>query len=286
MHERHRMQYLDAMGIDTFVPRFVLTNCQKPTQCQLPEPLEVPGALTQGGSNGSRLGDILSPSAEVEGSPSKASSQNPAADTSVQAKGSLRSVSDILDTTSKAISKTPQSDTGSPEIAAADAPPPPENAEFSLCMWRMSEDLLVIDSHRAGAALPTHALLQNILRCFNIQQPMPAAEWLKWPPEVSYNRDQSWLAAWEMVSGFLDSRLLNAGTSKRILLFGEDAFRAVSNEKPDTSRYLYKPYWLESLEAQAMVLPSLTEVLYDPSLKPPTWLALRVLFYGKADELK
>lgn len=277
MHERHRMQYLDAMGIDTFVPRFILTNCQAPTQCPLPEPLE---EATQSSSTNSRLGDVLS-SNETEGLPGTDTDSQQEAATQGQAKGSLRAVSEILDTTSKVLSSKPRGDLTSPGAPVVDVSPPTENTEFNLCMWRMSDDLLVIDSHSAGTALPTHALLQNILRCFNIQLPMPAAEWLKWPPEVSYNRDQSWIAACEMVQGFLESRLLDAVSSKRILLFGGDAFRAVSNKKLDASLHLYKPYWLESLDAQAMALPSLAEVLYNPNLKLPAWLALRAFFVDK-----
>lgn len=36
MNEQRRMQYLDAMGIDMFVPRFVLAGAALSSQCELP----------------------------------------------------------------------------------------------------------------------------------------------------------------------------------------------------------------------------------------------------------
>jgi hypothetical protein len=161
-----------------------------------------------------------------------------------------------------------------PGPAAAAAPVKrPEKASFSLSLWRVNEHLLVVDSRRKGEALPTHKLLDNILRGMNLSDvPLPRDEVLYWPM-VDQGQDQSWEAAEQMVNGFLEARLMDHPLA-HMLLFGEAAFRAIVGQQQKFSELCFRQLPQPLHEAEVRILPSLGDILLQPALKRDVWLCL------------
>ena len=124
-------------------------------------------------------------------------------------------------------------------------------------------------------ALPTQALLNNMLIAVQKKIELRTADSLEWPiPGVASG---TLVDAREMVSSFLQGRI---GEGKKMFwLMGESAFKVVaSGGRPDTEAYknaLGHLVDLPLLDSQALVLPSLTELLKRPLLKRPVWQALQ-----------
>lgn len=252
MNERQRMHYLDALGIDTFVPRFVLPVAKLSAPCALPavaaaepesvlvnEPVHGLASPVVGGEERRVLDDIVR-ATQIPG-PSK---NDDASETA--------SLSASLD---------------APLSEATAAP-----VRFSLALWHLGK-VQVIDSRRQGDALPTDALLSNILQavgCLDLN--LPKAEMLQWPM-VERQQHGGWPAAQELVQGFLDGRLLSRPVAY-LFLFGDDAARAVLGEGCDITQTRYACVPVPAFEAEAIVLPSLAEILYQPECKRDVWRAL------------
>lgn len=317
MNELQRMQYLDAMGIDSFVPRVVLPNAKAPVVCVLPDQAsgststQVPDAAVHALANtpaeSASPGRVAEPSAmglnseggvaAVSPEPSPVvsaqvaneggaglssavgsdSSLVPANDTSGTGDSARRleaSVNEVLD--GKALDGTALNTTveGSGNRPAQSAAEKVELASFSLCLWRVSESVQVIDSRRPGAALPTHALLANILTQLKIMdRPLPAAEILDWPLVDNSSYDQSWHAATDMVNAFLEGKLLAKPVST-ILLMGDDAVNAVLGKSSDHEALHFQWRDIDTFACRGLILPSLADILYSPTLKKPVWRAL------------
>lgn len=291
MHELHRMEYLDAMGVDTFVPRFVLPAAQAPRQCELPEASEsndVPGATSLGTTSAESLvsnllgRDIDKPATEAGNDFASASNGEPENEKSTPSASQQIAdvVTEITDLKSANLSSA---SIGAPVEKVPEAPPV-EHAKFSLNMWRIGEHVQVVDSHRVGEALPTHMLLQNILTALSEQMlrvadsqriTLPKSETLNWPLVDGDNRDQSWQAAHEMVTAFLDGKLL-LHPVKTFLVFGEDAYFAIFGkcEPENWSDKCFTCIELELFESKAILLPSLADILHEPSLKRKVYHAL------------
>ncbi len=253
MNERQRMHYLDALGIDAFVPRFVLPVAKTSVPCALPavaeperesvfidEPSPAVVSPVAGGQERRLLDDIVQ--ATQIPAPSK--------EDDAQETPSLNAALDV------------------PLAAAAPV-------RFSLALWHLGR-VQVIDSRRQGDALPTDTLLSNILQavgCLDLN--LPKAEMLHWPM-VERQQHGGWPAAQEMVQGFLDGRLL-ARPVPYLFLFGDDAARAVLGETCDIAQTRYACVPVPAFDAEAVVLPSLAEILYQPECKRDVWRALSEL---------
>lgn len=271
MNEQRRMQYLDAMGIDMFVPRFVLPAAKSPTQCELPvakEPANQPSVA-------SVLGDVSASLAHTPESSVNTGSVSSVA-TSAASKASLA----IVEQTDKPKTRASQSAAVSNILAELTAKPKPKPvARFYLQLWRVHTDLLVIDSRQPGQALPTEQLLTNLLTAYNqLGQGLTRAEKLQWPVVEDSTKDRSWPAAQEMVQSFLEGRLLSQPV-KHILLFGKDAVRAVLGDIEQlkgTERCYHHP--VDAFACDAYCMPSLGEILLTPSLKRDVWPLLLTPF--------
>ncbi|VUD52692.1 hypothetical protein TDB9533_01681 [Thalassocella blandensis] len=315
MHELQRMQYLDAMGIDSFVPRVILPQCKAATVCELPvEVVDMQNAShalvdrDAGGDAGFRESDgirgvdqapgntsghlnsgHLKPASAIVSSLLEKTEQRPRRESSSTEPSSTESShakSSQTIETGRAASKP---DGVNREHAAAEnagvgqaqdggneaADVPVENAEFSLSLWRVGENIQVVDSRQPGEALPTHKLLHNIVHGMKFYRDnLPGAEILHWP--LVGAKDASWQAAEQMVQGFLDGKLA-AHPTTTFWLMGRDATRAVLGSQIDYAQQQYQLVELPNYSAKAIVLPSLAEILYDAQLKKPVWLALKKL---------
>lgn len=273
MNEQRRMQYLDAMGIDMFVPRFVLAGAALSSQCELPQVKESKALAGVQGAAGV-LGEITGAS-----SPSVAPASEPVVERPSRAPLGLVAEPEKVKP-QKSSSSTVSSILA--ELKAKTVVKP--SAKFFLQLWRVHENLLVVDSRKPGQALPTEVLLTNILKAYGqIPQALPRAEKLQWPMVDDATKDHSWAAAQEMVQSFLEGRLLSSPV-KHILLFGNDAVRAVlgDGELPEDAKpeCFHKP--ADAFACEAYCMPSLGEILLQPLLKRPVWQLLLEAFPPQA----
>ncbi len=262
MNELQRMQYLDAMGIDSFVPRFLITGAKPPVLCALPEPSDQPELASADSLNRIALDIGKQTIGQVmlgERTDENLVSEEKASPSNVDAEGPS---SNDTSSNDNSASKTDPVKTDVKAVA------------FSLAAWRPSKDVFVVDACQPGDALPTHSLLSNMLQSLELLElNLPKAEILHWPM-VQGPHDASWSAAIQMVRGFLDGKLLTQ-PAERLLLFGKDAVKAVIGEDFDWLNTVYKSIPLAEFDCEATILPSLTELLYKPELKKHVWLALK-----------
>ena len=150
-------------------------------------------------------------------------------------------------------------------------------AQFMLNLWRVSADVLVVDSQKKIEPLPKEQLLQNILRAVRIGHNLPKADPLNWPMVTGVSKDKSWRSAQEMVSYFLEGRLFTSPV-KYIFIFGTDAQKAILNTSPEEKS---GSVMLTGLGAKAVYFPSLGEILLQPKLKASVWRALQAHYLSE-----
>lgn len=272
MNELTRAQYLDVLGIDTFVPRFVLPAAKPSVLCDLPAANEY-----------ERKRDAF---ADVE----------PTLDPKIQSRSTVQSTtpSDSARAITSLLDDKPHTDAPkelqnvdkqaakqqldvivNESVSATKTAQAKQSnaAKFSLGLWQ-SKDTLFVDSRRTGEALPTQALLLNIMQSVGLDtSSLSKEEILNWPL-VQKDSDQTWPAARAMVTSFLDGRLFSKPCS-RFLIMGKDAYQAVIGEDSTFLEQLYAELSIETFEAKALVLPSLRDMLYKPELKRAVWIALQ-----------
>ncbi len=277
MNERQRMQYLETMGIDCFVPRFVLPEAKCSALCELPIANDPSRAFSA--EVATPTADALQYSPSVPILPGSASHT----DTSGLARtdGPKRiAIDDIIDVKKPAASnkEAADKDVGGETIQALVntlTEKPKDDVRFSLSLWHI-DNIQIIDSRKPGDALPTDALLNNILLAIGgLALQLPRVERIDWPM-VETAEDKSWQAAQEMVQGFLEGRLFAKPVSY-ILLFGQDACTAVLGQDVDFIQQQYQTFPVDAFEASAIVLPSLADILRAPKFKADVWRALSVL---------
>ncbi len=250
MNERKRLEYLAAMGIDAYMPRrqlpgalpSLVLSVRPPT---LPEPVRHDPA----------------PGVERQRTPSVAS------------RADSTGIHQLVDTLveNSSVQQAPvQPLEPLPEVA----PPAPASIRFVLNCWRPGPDLLVIDSHQPGRALPTEALLANILRAVGLSVQLPPAETLRWP--VIRQSAARLSDAKEMVAGFLAGHL-QARPAKIVWLMGDAAIRVCTDHNAAEDGYPEQALMLPGLSVPALALPSLMDMLVDPQKKAVTWRAIRRL---------
>lgn len=250
MNERQRMQYLEAMGIAMFVPRWILPGARMSAQLAVAEP---------------EVEDIAPAPVESVSAPSQ-SAEMPTAPRPVQA------VSEIIDNLrpqARFEASPTEEPAPAPTHTAAEQP-----EQFALSIWRPVPALMILDTRHTGQALPTNALLENILRAKEMVLPPAKPDILVWPPG-GVTSTQGWGAAREMVQAFLQARL-ERQPARYLWLMGESACHAVLPNHAYQDN-LGRAINLDSLATLAVVLPSLADMLLQPELKAHTWAAIRSL---------
>lgn len=260
MNELQRQRYLSALGIDTFVPRLVLPWAQPSQPCELPQ---APPATN--------IGPAVMEAVRQEPRPA------PAASVATSASGA-QAVSQVLrdmgaDTTPP-VRKTPL-------MASVPKPREPLKALY-LHLWRPAKDLLVVDHYQPGEALPTHALLSNMLRLLWPEDThIDAGEAVRCPVSDKvdhlYNREtmQTQLQLWL-------SEELGKTPQAQVWLLGAELAQLLikhpphSHGTPAEQALVFKRWPLNcELSTQALVLPSLSDMLNAPELKRQLWGAVR-----------
>lgn len=252
------MQYLDAMGIDMFVPRWRLPQAKAsqvvPVGPALPETVaalatqELPARVTTDKSE--RLGEGLAQVSQV----------------------ASKLVSEVAENDNREALTTP-----TPEVSTEIQPSENEAVHFSLEIWQPS-GMLALDSHQPSSGLPTAALLFNVMRVFGYNTSvLPGSELIHWPMVDLPHKPKSLQAAREMMVPLLDAKLLRA--ERGVLLFGKDVFRVIASDEDISCGYAERCFQVVELSfaRRALVLPSLAEILRKPQLKPLVWRAMQQL---------
>lgn len=310
MNELHRMQYLDAMGIEMFVPRKILPAAKASAQCAVSY---LPQSTGDGGLTASLPKDLavnaqasLQPKAQpkslsrlqssLQSNPAEVSALNAALNDVVSKKQpeeqqpakqlrppsaapNLRSVGDVLG--------DPQ---GAPQASSADQTLQQFNRQkktkllrFNLSVWAFDNGAVFIDSHEPRAALPTTTLLRNIIAAIMpgvLTGNLPKPDTLAWPiDELGVPNSRELEQAREMTQAYIASRFAKT-QPKRLFLMGESAFNMLAFDSADTTTFTgelpdYGAVLTPShLPCRAVYLPSLAQLLNEPLLKRFIWQAI------------
>ncbi|WP_339898698.1 hypothetical protein [uncultured Gilvimarinus sp.] len=257
MDELQRQRYLSALGIETFVPRLVLPWAKPSVPCELPQVTQAPA-----------------PQALVSAPKQAAASQAPAPQKASGTAGA-EAVGQVL--RDMGVSK---SEPVRKEPLKAALPKRREALEtIHLHLWRPAEDLIVLDHYQPGTALPSDKLLHNILKLLwrpDVQ--VNAGEAVRCPisDKVAnlYTREDMQL---ELQAWF--SEELQKTPEAHVWLFGAEAAKFLlqpdaAKETPDAYHFKRLPLATADKASgtrEALVLPSLTEMLNTPELKTKLW---------------
>ena len=260
MNELVRMQYLDAMGIDSFVPRMVLPAAQPSVACELPV----------------SFADV-EPAAQFTDPFAGEESSSPA----VPSPESAAIVQQLL---------SPEGESQKPATTESKAPvpvgitlqallaaKPKKQLRFALTIWQLENGVVFIDSKEPKAALPTSALLGNIVKALYPTENLPKPDSIHWPLlESAVAPDNALAEAREMVHAFLASRF-DVKTPSLLVVLGQMAKDVViaSAEDAVAAMSVGENASPAHLPCVAVYLPNLAELLRDPALKHSIWPAVK-----------
>jgi hypothetical protein len=302
MNEIQRQHYLEAIGIDTYMPRWILPSAASPFSCQpvLPQSEADLQAAAQAAAASSALvadsqmtesvaqPDRVVPEA-MASVVSEAYSEPPqvaaAVAQEIPAKAAPLEVLASIDGTTETEKKssTPVSAKSILEGLGDEKRPDPR---FALSLWQINEHLMVIDSRHSELALPTEPLLRNILSALGFaRQPLPKAEVLRWPMFENNYEPQGQAIARETLQAMLEG-MLESQPCKYLLLMGAEACHYILSDthvgegfdpKASLESHLGQSFVMDAMSVSAIVVPSLNDMLQQPQLKRDTWRAIQPL---------
>ncbi|MFI2813234.1 hypothetical protein [Microbulbifer sp. JSM ZJ756] len=263
MHERHRAEYLQALGVTSYMPRFVMPLAPEPRQAQLP-PAEPEEGAGQAGRPLPRSAAQLveAPPEPVPTPVADAGTAPPPPSPSAPQPEVLREVG--------AITRETRAEPA-PARPTELAPPRQEVEPFVLSCWWLGDELLAVDSREPGAALPVDALFNNMVRAMGWHELPREQDRLRWP--LAENRFAGPAAASDARDTC--SSWLEAASARRpvksIWLMGSQAHQFCS------------PIPLDGTGQQTgdwngirlLAMPSLSELLREPGRKRDVWQLLR-----------
>ncbi|WP_308363734.1 MULTISPECIES: hypothetical protein [unclassified Microbulbifer] len=251
MHELHRAEYLSALGVTSYMPRFRLPLAPEPRQARLPvEELPMENREPSPGTAEPQLRQ------RAEGPPEIA--VTPEAPTALRDIGAL----------TEQVRAAPQ-----PQSAPAELTPPQQQVQpFVLSCWWLGDELLAVDSREPGAALPVEALFNNIARALGWHQLPREQDRLRWPlAENRFGPAAAASDARDTCSSWLEAASVRRPV-KSIWLMGRQArdfCSPLSLKQP-----LAEPV-TEWNGIRLVAMPSLTELLQQPERKRALWQLLR-----------
>ncbi len=287
MNEIQRQQYLEAMGIETYMPRWILPSAAAAQPCA---PVLPQAELAQ---QVSASPAAISISAPADAETWQTENQVPAAtatetveaeNVKAPAKSAPIDVLASIESSAEPDKKTSSASAKSilADLDVAKRPDP----HFALSLWRVSDDVMVVDSRHSELALPTEPLLRNILAALGFaQRPLPKAEVLRWPMFENSYEPQGQEVARETLQAMLEGMLETLPGKYLLLMGGEACHYLLGSEQlgegfdPQVSldKHLGQSFALEALSMTAIVVPSLSELLQQPLLKRGAWRALQPL---------
>ncbi|GAB2190141.1 hypothetical protein MAH1_17490 [Sessilibacter sp. MAH1] len=296
MFESHRHAYLKALGIENYMPRWQLPGAPISPQCEFIVPEHNADDITDtalpvqaSALIESAIASTVSASATIS---KRTITESPIHTTSLESKPAVKQHAEIGDIQYPKLDVRPalkenfeqpkpriqQANTTNTSIKPATKSESArrQNVRFALNFWRVSDDLMVVDSRHAELALPTEKLLVNLLFALGFPKELPKSEIIRWPVIEAPHQPQDANAARDTLNAFMDEKfLLDPG--KYILLMGEDAATYLLDSDTSFADKLGKQYPMSAFSLTAIVTPSLCDLLQNPSLKRDTWNAVQVL---------
>lgn len=250
--EHIRRQYLQALGIESYFPRWQLPGAAPSPAAE--EDLPEDEVQEQTPAAGSLSAAQLVPEVPAPEAPLRA-----------RINVELEAKQPRLTITTKA------------------AAPTARGPRFLLGIWQISPHILVLDSRQPSLALPVGRLLENIALALGLKGELPEIELLRWPLSDSGDVHGSEANARDRVRAFLAARA-GAQPLRDILLMGAPAIRFALDEgqvaEGGALRSLLGQSFslhLEGSAVQAHALPSLTAMLQRPALKAGAWATIKHL---------
>jgi hypothetical protein len=280
VNEAQRQQYLEAIGIDSYMPRWLLPVAPEPRRCEAPQ------ALKQISTEVERVApEVLEPVDSLHVAEPLAAAPEASAESVGHKPESARvmpqpAVTPAIQLLDEAPAQSDSTAEPLEEEAAA------EEVSFALGLWRISDDLLVVDSRQAELALPVDALLSNMLSALGYPRaPLPKLEVVRWPYGGNAFSDKSPQAARYMMEAMLGAKLEQQPV-KYLLLLGAEACHYLLPDGVDglaaDAAASYEALQgrsvrLDAWNCSAIIAPSLVAMLQTPELKALTWGAIQPL---------
>lgn len=291
MNEIQRQQYLEAVGIDSYMPRWVLPMAATSPPCMpvLPStaapggpPSPVVPAAAPTSVVPAQPQAVASTAANSVGAAATPASNAPVPEPSLPSGGA----SSVLAAMAPASENVPQKVRSLAEKVAATQALSIPAPRFALSVWRISDDLMVVDSRHSELALPTEPLLVNILNALGYSATqLGRAEVLRWPMFENRHAPQGEAEARETLLAVLEG-MIEAAPVRYLLLMGAQAchYLLAADQLPDKASEddsmaaaEGKTFSLESLNCTAIAVPGLSDMLRQPQLKAATWQAIQPL---------
>lgn len=259
MNELQRTEYLTALGVTSYMPRFRLPLAPDPVQALLPpaaeEVAEPPAAAALMAAVGAAEPAATAAVATAAATAPPSAESAPVADVG-RVIGSLTAETKIA---------------AQPAKPLAVVPPAERVGPFVLNCWWLGGELLAIDSREPGTALPVETLFGNIARALGWHQLATERDKLRWPlAENPFAAAAGAEDARDTCSSWLEAACARKPV-KSIWLMGSQA-REFCAPAP-----LEEPV-SEWQGAKVVGMPSLSELLNEPLRKRDLWQLLRKLY--------
>lgn len=256
MNELQRQLYLSALGLDTYMPRWQLAFAPVSVACPLPVSSDLAIFDVEKVTNVQSASTVTSPRLDLP------------RDNQTISINSL--ISDIFET-----KKVVKVDSSLPKASSQgiSSTVTPTIEAFSLSVWRPIDNVMIIDSRNTKLALPTDALLKNIIsRIFPktslvfkeevLRCPMIENSFAKRTADDARAELQTWLSVQCEIKPI-----------SYIWLMGDNATNYLI--KDTETNLLWKTALIADSNVQALILPSLNELLMNPLLKKSLFSAIR-----------
>ena len=247
MNELQRQAYMDAMGVDCYIPRLNLPGAPDSVLCEMPALVVAPE------NNTAVPSETVTPVAKGKNG-SAAAMQALMEDAEPQPSRSQQSVKAVTEEL----------------VSTTSANPIPQ---FSLSIVRAS-NILIVDNGLPGHINPTDylQLLHNILFAVGAGKQQLAIDSFIWPMVNNAQVDQSETAARQTLEAFL-SRQVEQLQAKAVMVMGDTAINFISSEPLATGTLHTHPQW----QVPVICTGSASPLLDDPSLKRAVWNDLQPL---------
>ncbi|QKX17375.1 hypothetical protein [Microbulbifer sp. YPW1] len=259
MNELQRTEYLTALGVTSYMPRFRLPLAAEPIQAPLPPPAE---EAPEAPPRAALMAEVAAPEQPAGDSADEVRSELAARTGSVDPAPELGRVIGSI-TSETRVTATAK--------AAPVAPPQQQVAPFVLSCWWLGEEVLAVDSREPGTALPVESLFGNIARALGWHQLPTGRDKLRWPlTENPFAAAAGADDARDTCSSWLEAACARKPV-KSIWLMGEQAQSYCAPVTLDGPVNDWQGVSLVSM-------PSLTELLTQPARKREVWNLLRKLY--------
>jgi len=267
VNELQRTEYLTALGVTSYMPRFRLPLGPEPLQAPLPPPVDPAEASSGAQAPAAALMAAVGVSSEAV---------SPVRD-AVKAPGAAAAPAEPSPEVGRVIGSITAETRANPIASQVTpvAPPQRQVAPFVLSSWRLGDELLAVDSREPGTALPVESLFGNIARALGWHQLASERNKLRWPlAENPFAAAAGAEDARDTCSSWLEAACMRSPV-KTIWLMGEQAQEFCAPVPAGAEEAGPVRDWQG---VRIVSMPSLTELLQEPARKRDLWNLLRKLY--------